>query len=185
MAAPVAACSSAAWVTWPSDYGADQPVSLVMDGMSFSRGHILDTGFFDLASVEVLKGPQALYFGKNSPAGVIAVTSVTPEVGAEMEGFVRAAYEFKTDDPVVEAGLSFPIGDHLAFRLAGRYQDMQGGYLKNTAQPFNPNPTEVSGDPTRGKSYDDYPEQEQSIIRWTTVWEPVGELRRHAEGVLL
>ena len=72
------------------DYGADQPVSLVMDGMSFSRGHILDTGFFDLASVEVLKGPQALYFGKNSPAGVIAVTSITPEVGAEMEGFVRA-----------------------------------------------------------------------------------------------
>jgi outer membrane receptor protein involved in Fe transport len=155
------------------DYGADQPVSLVMDGMSFSRGHILDTGFFDLAAVEVLKGPQALYFGKNSPAGVIAVTSITPEVGAEMEGFVRAAYEFKTEDPVVEAGLSFPIGDHLAFRLAGRYQDMQGGYLKNTAQPFNPNPTEASGDPTRGRSYDDYPEQEQTIVRLTSVWEPV------------
>ncbi len=155
------------------DYGADQPVSLVMDGMSFSRGHILDTGFFDLAAVEVLKGPQALYFGKNSPAGVIAVTSVTPEVGAEMEGFVRGAYEFRTEDPVVEAGVSFPLGEHLAMRLAGRYQNMNGGYLKNTAQPFDPNPLEASGDPTRGKSYDDYPEQEQEIIRWTTVWEPM------------
>ena len=40
-----------------------------MDGMPFSRNHLLDTGFFDVQAVEVLKGPQALFFGKNSPAG--------------------------------------------------------------------------------------------------------------------
>jgi iron complex outermembrane receptor protein len=155
------------------DYGADQPVSLVMDGMSFTRGHVLDTGFFDIQAVEVLKGPQALYFGKNSPAGVIAVTSVTPEVGGEFEMFARAAYEFETEDPVVEAGISFPVGDHWAFRIAGRYQDMQGGYLKNSAQPIDPNITEVTGDPTRGASYDEFPKQRQNVVRFTAVWEPV------------
>ena len=154
------------------DYGADQPVSLVMDGMSFSRGHILDTGFFDVQSVQVLKGPQALYYGKNSPAGVIAVTSVTPAVGAETDAFVRAAYEFETEDPVMEAGISFPVGDRLAFRIAGRYQDMQGGYLKNSARPIDPNVTEITGDPTRGASYDEFPQQEQSVVRLTGVWEP-------------
>lgn len=153
------------------DYGADQPVSLVFDGMSFSRGHMLDTGFFDLESIEVLKGPQALFFGKNSPAGVIAVTSVTPEVGAEMNGFVRAAYEFVTEDPVLEAGVSFPVGDTLALRVAGRYQDMQGGYLKNNAGVLNT--TAINGGPTRGKAYSDYPKQEQNIVRLTAVWEPV------------
>ncbi len=152
------------------DYGADQPVSLVIDGMSFSRGHMLDTGLFDLASVEVLKGPQALYFGKNSPAGVISVTSVTPEVGAEMDGFVRAAYEFVTEDPVLEAGISFPVGETLAIRLAGRYQDMRGGYLENSAQPLDT--TAINSGPTRGASYDDYPEQEQNVVRLTAVWEP-------------
>ncbi len=44
-----------------SDYGIDAPVSLVIDGMSFSRNHMILTGFFDSEAVEVLKGPQALY----------------------------------------------------------------------------------------------------------------------------
>ncbi len=152
------------------DYGADQPVSLVIDGMSFSRGHMLDTGLFDVESIEVLKGPQALFFGKNSPAGVIAITSVVPEVGGEMDGFVRAAYEFVTEDPVLEAGLSLPIGDTLAVRLAGRYQNMQGGYLKNSAEPLDT--TALNSGPSRGASYDDYPKQDQHVIRLTTVWEP-------------
>ncbi|MFM8353383.1 MAG: TonB-dependent receptor [Gammaproteobacteria bacterium] len=154
------------------DYGADQPVSLVMDGMSFQRGHILDTGFFDVEAVEVLKGPQALFFGKNSPAGVISVTSVSPEVGGEMEGFVRTAYEFETEDPVVEAALSLPVGDKWAFRLAARAQDQQGGFLKNTAQPISPNPTAKGGEPTRGASYDEFPQQKQTVVRFTSVFEP-------------
>jgi iron complex outermembrane recepter protein len=155
------------------DYGADQPVAFVMDGMSFQRGHILNTGFFDVESVQVLKGPQTLFFGKNSPAGVIAVNSVSPEVGGEIDGFVRTAYEFETKDPVVETGVSFPVGDTLAFRIAGRYQDMRGGYLTNTAQPIDPNPTEVTGDPSRGASYNKFPEQRQNVVRFTTAWQPV------------
>jgi len=158
------------------DYGADQPVSLVMDGMGFQRGHILDTGFFDVESVEVLKGPQALFYGKNSPAGVIAVTSVSPEVGGEMEGFVRSAYEFETEDPVVEAALSMPVGDKWAFRLAARGQDQRGGFLENTAQPIDPNPTADGGEATRGASYDEFPEQKQTVVRFTAVYEPTDAL---------
>jgi len=154
------------------DYGADQPVAFVMDGMSFQRGHILNTGFFDVQSVQVLKGPQTLFYGKNSPAGVIAVDSVSPVVGADVDLFVRAAYEFETEDPVVETGISFPVGDTLAFRIAGRYQDMRGGFLRNSAQPIDPNPTEVTNDPARGRSYGKFPEQRQNVVRFTTVWEP-------------
>lgn len=156
------------------DYGADQPVSLVLDGMSFTRGHVLDVGFFDVAGVEVLKGPQALYFGKNSPAGVVAVTSRSPKVGANPEYFGRASYGFVTDDPVFEAGVSVPIGDTLATRLALRYEDMRGGYLKNTARPIAAanNPLYAPAQATRGKSYDKFPEQRQRVMRLTTVWQP-------------
>ena len=162
------------------DYGTDQPVSLVLDGMSFQRSHVLDVGFFDLQSVEVLKGPQSLYFGKNSPAGVIGVTSKSPTVGNEMEGFVRASYEFVSEDPVIEAGISFPVGDTVAMRIAGRFQDMNGGWLDNSAQAIdNSLPDGVVGItqystplPLRGPSYDEYPGQEQTVVRWTTVWEP-------------
>ncbi|MEQ8483775.1 MAG: TonB-dependent receptor [Pseudomonadales bacterium] len=154
------------------DYGADQPVSLVMDGMSFTRGHVLDVGFFDVQSVQVLKGPQALFFGKNSPAGVIALESVTPEIGAPMEGFVTGSYEFETEDPVLEGALSFPVGDRLAFRVAVRGQDMQGGYLKNSARPIDPHPLYFDDLPARGASYDEFPEQKQSVVRVTGVWQP-------------
>ena len=154
------------------DYGAEQPVSLVIDGMSFTRGHVLDVGFFDLAGLEVLKGPQALFFGKNSPAGVVAVTSRSPTVGAEVEGFVRAGYEFVTEDPVLEGGISFPVTDTIAMRFAGRYQDMRGGYLENTAEVVDPNPLYLDDLPTRGASYKEWPAQDQRVYRLTTVWEP-------------
>ena len=106
------------------DYGTDQPVSLVIDGMPFQRSHMLDVGFFDTQSVEVLKGPQALYFGKNSPAGVIGVVSKSPTVGEDAEGFISASYEFVSEDPVIEAGISFPVSDQLSMRIAGRFQNM-------------------------------------------------------------
>lgn len=162
------------------DYGTDQPVSLVLDGMSFNRGHVIDVGFFDLQSVEVLKGPQTLYFGKNSPAGVIGVSSVSPGIGEAASGFVRASYEFITEDPVIEAAYSFPVGDTLAMRFAGRFQDMQGGWLKNSAavvdnsvaEPVAGLPQYFEDVPVRGPSMKEYPGQEQTVIRWTTVWQP-------------
>ncbi len=163
------------------DYGTDQPVSLVMDGMSFQRSHILDTGFFDLQTIEVLKGPQSLYFGKNSPAGVIGVTSVSPVIGEEVSGFLRASYEFVTEDPVFEAGVSFTLSETLAMRIAGRRQDMSGGWLDNSARPIDNTVGDATlglpmyTDPTlqpRGASFDEYPAQEQTVVRWTTVWQP-------------
>ncbi len=162
------------------DYGTDQPVSLVLDGMSFTRGHVLDVGFFDLQSVEVLKGPQTLYYGKNSPAGVVGVTSKSPEIGEAVEGFVQASYEFVTEDPVFEGGISFPVGDTMAMRIAGRFQDMSDGWLENSAQPLDTLTTEpvlglplsTSTGPTRGPSMDKFPAQEQTVVRWTTLWQP-------------
>jgi iron complex outermembrane receptor protein len=163
------------------DYGTDQPVSIVLDGMSFQRSHMLDTGFFDLQTLEVLKGPQAVYFGKNSPAGVIGVTSVSPVIGEDINGFIRASYELVTEDPVIEGGVSFTLSDTIAMRIAGRFQDMSGGWLENSAAPIDaqqgdaflglPMYTDPALQP-RGPSHDEYPAQEQTVVRWTTVWQP-------------
>jgi len=62
--------------------GFDQAVSVNLDGIQTSRGRTVTQGFFDLQQVEVLKGPQALFFGRNSPAGVISLISAGP--GAEL-----------------------------------------------------------------------------------------------------
>src|SRR3546814_5057439 len=46
------------------------------------------TAFFDLGSIQVLKGPQGTLFGRNATGG--AVLYSTPMPGDEFSGFVRS-----------------------------------------------------------------------------------------------
>jgi iron complex outermembrane recepter protein len=75
------------------DAGVDQSVSLNIDGLQITQGASYDVGMFDMQQVEVLKGPQALFFGKNSPGGVIAIRTADP--GDELEVIARALYGFE------------------------------------------------------------------------------------------
>ncbi|OYW36174.1 MAG: TonB-dependent receptor, partial [Brevundimonas sp. 12-68-7] len=86
--------------------GFEQAVSVAIDGVQTSDGRITQMGFFDLEQVEVLKGPQALFFGKNSPAGVISITSANPT--DVFEAGIRAGYEFEGDETTIEGYLSGP-----------------------------------------------------------------------------
>ncbi len=159
-----------------SDYGAEQPVAFVLDGFSFTRGHMSSVGFFDVANIQVLKGPQTLFFGKNSPAGVISVTSVSP--GDTYEGFAKVSYEFRSQDPQIEFGVSVPVNDKFKFRVAGRGQFMQGGYYKNTSSdlvglPRNLGPFETTAQyPTNPNQFKNTPQTKQFVGRFTGVFTP-------------
>lgn len=118
--------------TSPNNSGFDQAVSMNIDGVQISRGRLITAGFFDLEQVEVLKGPQALFFGKNSPAGVISVTSKGP--GDRLEGYLSVGYEFNADEILGEGAISGPLTDSLGARLAVRARKMKG-YLRNIAEP--------------------------------------------------
>ncbi|RYD90581.1 MAG: hypothetical protein EOP61_29245, partial [Sphingomonadales bacterium] len=117
------------------DAGVDQSVSLNIDGQQFSQGLVFKSGLFDLAQAEVLKGPQALFFGKNSPGGVISLTTADPGDSAEVIG--RVSYEFEAREPRVEMILSGPVTETLGLRLAGTWSDREG-YFKNTARDTLP-----------------------------------------------
>ena len=118
--------------TSPSNAGFDQAVSVNVDGVQTGRARVIEIGMLDLAQVEVMKGPQALFFGKNSPAGVISLTSASPT--REVEGYVRAGYEFEAEESSIEAVLSGPLSDAWSGRIALRYSDMEG-WLNNNAGP--------------------------------------------------
>ena len=55
-----------------------QPVSLVYDDVVQENPILKGFPVFDLAQVEVLRGPQGSLFGRNSPAGVVKFESVRP-----------------------------------------------------------------------------------------------------------
>ncbi len=114
------------------DAGLEQTVAVNIDGMPVGRGHIIAQAFFDIAQVEVLKGPQALFFGKNSPAGVVSITSKGP--GNSLEGMVLGGYEFVSDERYIEAAVGGPVTSTLGARIAVR-ASKSAGFLHNRAGP--------------------------------------------------
>ena len=153
--------------TSPGQAGFDQAVSINIDGVQTGRARVLTQGLFDVAQVDVLKGPQALFFGKNSPAGVISIRSAAPT--REFEGYARAGYEFGADEAVIEGAVSGPLSDAWAARLAVRYRDMNG-WLRNdaalTSSPFAP---PDPGAPVRGVRK---PGEKELIGRLTLAYAP-------------
>jgi outer membrane receptor protein involved in Fe transport len=145
--------------------GIDQSVSLNLDGLQVSQGSAYSVGVFDMAQVEILKGPQALFFGKNSPGGVVAIRTADP--GRNLELMTRLGYEFVANEMRGEAIVSGPVSDTLGLRLAARYSDF-GGYFRNTATPIAGTGA-VAPDPRFGKSTTLY-------LRGTAVFEPTDNL---------
>lgn len=123
--------------------GFEQSVSVAIDGIQTSNGRIATFGFFDVAQVEVLKGPQALFFGRNSPAGVISVTTAGATDQLEVTGGL--GYEFNAREVTARAAVSGPIADGLGGRIALQYRYMRG-WLNNTAQSMN-NPFYTAAQP--------------------------------------
>ena len=146
------------------DAGVDQSVSLNIDGQQFTQGQAFKSGLFDLAQAEVLKGPQALFFGKNSPAGVIALTTADPKDYVEV--IARASYEFEAREPRLELILSGPLSDTLGVRLAGSWSDSDG-YFKNTAGA-----TAIPALGGLAPKYKRSGGNENYIVRGTVVWQP-------------
>jgi len=158
------------------DDGIDQAVALNFDGIQVSRARFLRTNMFDMQDIEILKGPQALFFGKNSPAGVIALTTANPD--KEFGGYLRTGYSPEYGKRYVEGAVSIPVTDTLAVRLAARL-DHEDGFLTNSGGP-QPNPffclpqpgacvNPVAPGNAQGSSVQDY---NSYFGRATIVWTP-------------
>jgi len=90
-------------------------VGVAIDGvfMASNSGAIFD--FFDVESVEVLRGPQGTLFGRNTIGGVINVqrTEPTGEWGGKLEA--TSGDESMTD---LKAILNMPLGDKGGVKIA-------------------------------------------------------------------
>ncbi|MEM8935008.1 MAG: TonB-dependent receptor [Pseudomonadota bacterium] len=133
--------------------GFEQSVGYVLDGVSLGRSRATRAGLLDIERVEVLKGPQTTYFGANTIAGVINVTSRSPDLDGGLSGYLRSSYEFETDEKVIEGAVNLPLHDAFAVRLAAKYSDAEG-YIQNNGLDRRE------------------PAIEDTIFRATALWEP-------------
>lgn len=99
-----------------NDAAFDSAVALNFDGLVANNSRLITNGSLDLAQVEVLKGPQSLYFGKGASAGVISVHSADPT--DEFESRIKLAREFEEDGLSIEGVVSGALSDSILARLA-------------------------------------------------------------------
>lgn len=138
---------------------ADQAVAFDIDGIQVNRSTVARLGTFDLASAEILKGPQALFYGKNSPGGIISLRSADPS--ASFEAKLMSGYEFAADETRLEGYVSGPITDTLGIRIAGYFSDING-YINNAG---------IAG-PGSVKSFDRSPNGQEFATRLTLKFDP-------------
>ncbi len=102
----------------------DQAVSFNIDGVQVAKSSVRRLAFMDLQQVEVLKGPQSLFFGKNSPGGIISLRTADPTPNFQAKASV--GYEFNAQEWRGEGFVSGPLTDTLGARLAVYGSDMRG-----------------------------------------------------------
>ncbi|MEM8936594.1 MAG: TonB-dependent receptor plug domain-containing protein, partial [Pseudomonadota bacterium] len=115
------------------------PVGVMVDGvvLGTNTGQIVDA--FDVDQIEISRGPQGIFFGKNTTGGVINVQRSKPtrEFGGRFSASVGS------DDLYILKGIvNVPLGEKGGLKVGGTYRDF-AGYLTNV----------FTGDDTGGEEY--------------------------------
>jgi iron complex outermembrane receptor protein len=95
---------------------ASQPVSLIYDDIVQENPILKGYPIFDVAGVEVLRGPQGTLFGRNTPAGVVKLESEKPNL-KKVEGYYNASWG--THNTVnLDGAVNVPLSDKWAMRVS-------------------------------------------------------------------
>ena len=141
----------------------DHSVAINLDGVVVNRGRFIHNSYMDMGQLEVLKGPQSLYFGKSATAGVVSITTNDP--GDEFEMEVSGGYETEYDGIFGEFIISGPLSDTLGARLAVGWTK-NDELFENYSAENDPVNVAING---ADKHYGD----ESLNTRLTLVWTPM------------
>ena len=159
----------------------DPTVGVFVDGMFLGVSHGVVMDVFDLESVEVLRGPQGLLFGRNVTGGALVMRTARPdgEFGVKVRSRVSTGLE-KNLAATIEGGL----GAAVAGKLVVYYND-DDGYWENTTNTavtdavwarsgITSIPAGARSNPARGN--DNVGERTTEFVRGTLVWDVNSDL---------
>ncbi|MDO7835003.1 TonB-dependent receptor [Sphingobium sp. HBC34] len=110
-----------------TELGIDGGVALYLNDVPLMNAIGLSTQFYDISTVEVLKGPQGTQFGTNTTGGTLTVRTNLPSPA--FEGYVKAGYG-NYSRKELEGMINLPVNDVLGFRFAGNWIK-RDGYVRN------------------------------------------------------
>lgn len=126
-------------------------VATYIDGI-FQPPIVTSSSFYDIASIEVLRGPQGTLVGSNSTGGAIFVNTTNPSTD-RVKGYVKTHYG-SYNSVGAEGAINLPVSDTFAVRAAGitRWRD---SYYEDLG-PFDNEPDRL----------------DEQAIRFGVMWQP-------------
>ena len=92
-------------------------VIVYRDGIATFPGYFQEEPYYDIARVEILRGPQGTFVGQNATGGAIFITANDPVINGGNHGYISGQFGNYTD-AAVQGAINLPISDTLAARIA-------------------------------------------------------------------
>ncbi len=108
-------------------YGFENNTAVYVDGFYQPDMVTINGDLANLASVQVLKGPQGTLYGRNATAGAIVMETLAPS--KELTARTQVSYG-RFNDFRAQAYVSVPLTDYLALSVAGYYRKSDG-YIRD------------------------------------------------------
>lgn len=143
----------------------DLPSGVVVyrDGVPTLTGYFQNAPYYDMASVEVLRGPQGTFAGKAASAGAVFIRTRDPELGGlggnVMLGGGNQGF-FETTGVI-----NVPIGDTLAVRLSGHLERRDSLFDSISTNP-------LPGGMNEAGPYSGSDDRDLDSVRLGILWEP-------------
>ncbi|CDO36503.1 TonB-dependent receptor [Novosphingobium sp. KN65.2] len=103
-------------------------IAYVVDGLALADSELFTLRTYDVARVEILKGPQGALFGRSASGGAVNIATNDPsDVAGGMASLGMGNGFTWTADGVVNA----PVSDRVQLRLAGSYRNSDG-FIRNS-----------------------------------------------------
>jgi outer membrane receptor protein involved in Fe transport len=106
------------------NFSFDQSVATFVDGIYHGRSRSSGAGFLDIDRIELLKGPQSVYFGNSAIGGAINVTTRRPT--DTFTGDFSTAYNFDWKEIALDGAVGGPLTNTLSGRLAANFSSGDG-----------------------------------------------------------
>lgn len=119
----------------------DPSVAVETDGIFLNRSYSLESDMYDIARVEVLRGPQGTLYGRNAVGGVISIITAHPAHHFDSRASVEVG-NYGTLN--TEGMLNLPLSRTLAVRFAAA-SFFHNGYRNNA-------PSRTNGDDMNSRS---------------------------------
>jgi len=138
-------------------------VPVFFDGATQGEEMGIASGFFDIQSIEVLRGPQATFVGQAAAGGAILINSERPNFDG-LNGFIEGTFGDYGQRKFMGA-LNLPVSDKFAARAA-YMSEVRDSYFDNVAG---------AGTPGASSQWNPGDQQDQNF-RLSLLWDPTEKL---------